>query len=153
MDIIYVLFPTTSLILSRSVVKHACFEQSLGLSYSFNLLLMIVVVVSLGATARDVYALNDQTTTTLFLVLCWLIGNGYILINSFCNPSLNLVYLGALLTTGITLYNKLHSVGKFLGRDMLYPFLICVSFQLTMSIYALPVVTALKQKTIGSYTQ
>jgi hypothetical protein len=150
MDFVYILFPATSLVLSRSVVKNACFEVKLGLSYSFNLVFMAAVVACLGATGYDVYELNDQTTTTLFLVLCWLLGNGYILVNSFCNESLNLLYLGALLTTGITLYNKLHSVGKFLGRDMLYPFLIYVSFQLTMSIYALPVVTALKQKSIKS---
>jgi hypothetical protein len=149
MEYVYVLFPTTSFVLSRSVVKKACLEDQLGLSYRFNFLLMLIVVAFLGATGYDVYAVNDQTTSTLFLVLCWLLGNGYILVNTFCNPYLNVLYMSALLITGIMLYNKLHSVGKFLGRDMLYPFFIYVSFLLLMSLYGLPLMSqfrALKQK-------
>lgn len=142
MDLVYILFPLSSFVLSRSMARNGCFEKSVHLPHRAGFAAFALSALFLGATGYDVYALNDQQATTAFLAICWLIGNGYIICNSFCSPYSVIVYTLLLLTAAMVLYNRLHSLGKFLGRDTLIPIIIVASFLLTLAILALP---ALKQ--------
>lgn len=138
MDLIFVVFPISSIVLARAVTRRGCFEDSIKLPFWYGVSLWAVCAVVLGGTGYDVYQLNDQTATTLFLALCWLLGNGYIITNSFCSPYANAVYSVLLLVVCLALYQRLQSFGKFLGRDSLVPTIAFSVFLLSMSLICMP---------------
>jgi hypothetical protein len=138
MDLVFIVFPLSSIALARTIVRKSCFEDSIQFPFRWSLSFWTLCSAFLGFTGYDVYQVNDQTATTAFLALCWLLGNGYVITNSFCNPYANIVYCLLLIVVASALYERMHSLGKFLGRDTIVPMLIWSTFLLVTSAMSVP---------------
>jgi hypothetical protein len=143
MDLIFMIFPISSIVLARAVTRRGCFEDSIRLPFWYGVSIWVVCALFLAATGYDVYQLNDQTATTAFLALCWLLGNGYIITNSFCSPYANAVFSILLLAVCIALYQRLQSFGKLLGRDCILP---TIAFSIFLCVLSVTHFPALKSK-------
>jgi tryptophan-rich sensory protein len=128
MEYIYVLFPFIAVGLTRIGVKKPSFDDQIKISY--GTLFWLAIAACVGVAGYDVYKLNDQVTTTAFLILCWLLGNGYVIVTTMSKVPVNLAYAAVLFGVTLFLIERLNHFGKFMGQYFLIPMLIWSSFLL-----------------------
>lgn len=119
MELVYAGFPLVSIIISRVSYRGPTFDQKLKVNYTLPI--WIIVALALGLTGIDVFQLNNSVVTGAFLILCWLLGNGYSIVNTFQHKIMNFLYAFSLLGTSLFLYERLHHYGKIQGQIGLVP--------------------------------
>jgi hypothetical protein len=123
MEIVYAGFPLVSVVISRVSTRMgspgSTFDQKLKVTYTLPI--WIFIALTLGLTGYDVAQLNNSVVTGAFLILCWLLGNGYALVNTFQHKTINFLYAFSLLGTSLFLYERLHHFGKTQGQIGLAP--------------------------------
>lgn len=131
MEYLYVLFPFIAVGMTRIGTKKPTFDDQIKISY--GTLFWLLIAGCVGVAGYDVYKLNDQVTTTAFLALCWLLGNGYALVTTLGKIPVNTLYASLLFAVTLFLIERLHHFGKFTGQYFLIPMLVWATFILAKS--------------------
>ena len=137
MDLVFILFPLSAVILSRCLIGNPPLDKQLGLTWKVAFGLWVAIAITLGVVGYYVYELNEQSTTTLFLLLCWLLGNGYAIASAWQFVGSALLYAIGFLVIAIVLQQRLQTYGKFVGRDFMIPSIIWGAFLIGVSVYYL----------------
>ena len=129
--IINSVFPLFSLVVAR-VLSTTPYKFDKTIPYVMYIWIFIAIVT--GFAGYDVAKVNDQLTCTLFLLLAWFFGNGYILVNSFRNPVFPFVYSACLFLLSSIIFERLHNFDKPLGRTAMIPSIIWSMFLIIMTV-------------------
>lgn len=137
MDLVFILFPLSAVVLSRCLVGQPPLDRHLGLQWKMAFALWVLIALTLGVVGYYIYELNEQITTTLFLLLCWLLGNGYAIASTWQFVGSVLLYAIGFLVVSIAMQQRLQTYGKFVARDFMIPSIIWGSFLVAVSVYFL----------------
>lgn len=140
MSIVYGLLPASSLLYSipyRCVPEPKTWippEKVRGTAW-------IILAITTGISGLELYKINDQEASTIYIALVFFFGTGWAITNRLCNQYTNLLYSILLLFTSLWLYNRL---GDFKSassakraRFWLWPLLLWLSFSTVLSSIAL----------------
>lgn len=134
MDVLAVLnsiFPIFALLFSRFSGKTPYnFDRAIPNA----IYIWIGIAIVTGIAGYETSQINDQVTTSSFLVLCWLYGNGYVLANSFSNPIIPFVYTSLLFIDSSILFERMHHFEKTAGRTAMLAPMIWSMFLIVVTI-------------------
>lgn len=89
----------------------------------------------------NLYQLNDQETSTIFIALIFLFGTGWVISNRLCNQWVNTAYIVAMLLTTWWLFTRLKTFepqkGAQTARTFLIPLLLWLVFSTFLTGVAL----------------
>jgi len=67
----------------------------------------VVLAITTGLSGIELYKINDQEATTIFIALIFFFGTGWIISTRVCNQWINVAYTVLLLLTAWWLYSRL----------------------------------------------
>ena len=134
MSWIYGLLPAGSLLFS---LPHRCVPEPKTWVPPQNVRVAVwtTLAVTTGLAGAELYKLNDQETSTIFIALTFLFGTGWIITTRACNQYLNVVYIVALLLTAWWLFTRLDTFKDQAGAKQALLFLIPLLLWLLFSTF------------------
>lgn len=141
MSIVYGLLPASSLAYS---VPYRCVPdpKTWVPSEKVRGAIWILLAITTGISGIELYKINDQEASTIYIALVFFFGTGWAIANRLCNQYSNLLYVILLLFTTLWLY---HRLGEFTNtsksaksaRNWLWPLLLWLGFSTILSSIAL----------------
>lgn len=140
MSWIYALLPAGALLFS---LPYRCIPEPKTWVPPQNVRILVwsILAVTTGISGAELYKLNDQETSTIFIALTFLFGTGWIITTRACNQYLNVVYIVSLLLTAWWLFTRLDTfkpqAPASRARTFLIPLLLWLVFSTFLSGIAL----------------
>ncbi len=84
----------------------------------------VLLAITTGLSGIELYKINDQEASTIYIALVFLFGTGWIISTRFCNQWINVAYTVSLTLTAWWLYQRLGEFKSQKGAKSARAFLI-----------------------------